>query len=118
MTTYTKASNFIRRTKNKEHFFDKIREILEEDEANYPTDKQIKELQRKADFKYNFVLCADEQKELTEKQIQLATDKLEGAIINLECLNNASKEYDNNLDILINRLADVVNILNNEILNK
>lgn len=52
MSTYRKAIQFIKNATSTEKFYQTIREILSENERNYPEDYQIKELQRLADAKY------------------------------------------------------------------
>lgn len=54
MNTYAKAMKFIKDAtyEDKDILYDGIRDILKEDELNYPEDWQIKKLQRLADAKY------------------------------------------------------------------
>lgn len=54
MNTYTKAMKFIKNAtyEDKDTLYNGIRDILKEDELNYPEDWQIKKLQRLADEKY------------------------------------------------------------------
>lgn len=54
MNTYKKAMKFIKNAtyEDKDTLYNGIRDILKEDELNYPEDWQIKKLQRLADEKY------------------------------------------------------------------
>lgn len=70
MSTYSEAINFINNSTKDDlpNFYDKIREILRNDLQNYPEDYQIKDLQRKAEEKYQLLLVGKIVKQFTEEE--------------------------------------------------